>query len=149
MACRPNPRATCHIAGCCHPAISMSWSHSYVTTCHIAGCCHWANSLSWFQSHMPHCRVLPPGKFNDTLSQSHVSRCRVGLLSLGEFTVMIPEPHCRVQSMSWSCHIAERKNSIRHIENRFSPYFIIFVFLMQFGLSRTAAFISSPIHDSG
>jgi len=25
--------------------------------CHIAGCCHLVNSLSWFQSHMPHCRV--------------------------------------------------------------------------------------------
>jgi len=26
--------------------------------------------------------------------------------------------------MSWSCHIAGCKNSIRHIENRFSPYFL-------------------------
>jgi len=32
------------------------------------------------------------------------------------------------KSMSWSCHIAEFNNSIRHIENRFSPYFIFFVF---------------------
>jgi len=47
--------------------------------------------------------------------------------------------------MSWSCHIAGCKNSIRHIENRFSPYFI-FWFLMQFGLWRAAAFVSSPIH---
>ena len=30
------------------------------------------------------------------------------------------------KSMSWSCHIAGCKNSIRHIENRFSPYFILF-----------------------
>jgi len=30
--------------------------------------------------------------------------------------------------MSWSCHIAGCKNSIRHIENRFSPYFIFFCF---------------------
>jgi len=29
------------------------------------------------------------------------------------------------KSMSWSCHIAGCKNSIRHIENRFSPYFIL------------------------
>jgi len=28
------------------------------------------------------------------------------------------------KSMSWSCHIAGCKNSIRHIENRFSPCFI-------------------------
>ena len=32
------------------------------------------------------------------------------------------------KSMSWSCHIAGCKNSIRHIENRFSPYFIYFCF---------------------
>jgi len=27
-----------------------------------------------------------------------------------------------------TCHIAECNNSIRHIENRFSPYFILFLF---------------------
>ena len=48
--------------------------------------------------------------------------------------------------MSLSCHIAGCKNSIRHIENRFSPYFIFLVFLMQFGLWRAAAFVSFPIH---
>jgi len=37
------------------------------------------------------------------------------------------------KSMSWSCHIAGCKNSKRRIENRFSPYFILFCFLMQFG----------------
>ena len=42
-------------------------------------------------------------------------------------------------------YIAGCKNSIRHSENRFSPYFIIFV-LMQFRLWRAAAFVSSPIH---
>jgi len=31
------------------------------------------------------------------------------------------------KSMSWSCHIAGFNNSIRHIENRFSPYFFGFV----------------------
>jgi len=46
-----------------------------------------------------------------------------------------PEPHATSQG----------KNSLRHIENRFSPYFI-FVFLMQFGRWREAAFVSSPIH---
>jgi len=49
------------------------------------------------------------------------------------------------KSMSWSCHIAGCKNSIPHIENPFSPYFIVFV-LMQFRLWRAAAFVSSPIH---
>jgi len=28
--------------------------------------------------------------------------------------------------MSWSCHITGCKNSIRHTENRFSPYFFVF-----------------------
>ena len=32
------------------------------------------------------------------------------------------------KSKSWSCRIAGCNNSIRHIENRFSPYFIFFVF---------------------
>ena len=47
-------------------------------------------------------------------------------------------PHCRVQSPgeinvnSWSCHIVGCKNSIRHIENRFSPCFI-FLFLCSLG----------------
>ena len=49
------------------------------------------------QSYLSHCRVLPPGEFNDMSSQSHVSLCRVGLLPLGEFTVMIPEPHVTLQ----------------------------------------------------
>jgi len=30
------------------------------------------------------------------------------------------------KSMSWSCHITGCNNSIRHIENRFSPIFIFF-----------------------
>ena len=61
--------------------------------------------------------------------QSHMPRYRVQ--SPGEINIMIV-PHCRC------------KNSIRHIENRFSPYF--FLFLMQFRLWRAAAFVSSPIH---
>jgi len=48
-------------------------------------------------------------------------------------------------SISWLWHIAGCKNSIRHIENRFSPYFM-FLFLMQFRLWRAAAFASFPIH---
>ena len=97
--------------------------------CHIAGCCQLANSMSWSQSYVSHCRVLPPGEFNDMSSQSHVSRCRVGLLPLGEFTVMIPEPLTTL-----------------HIENRLCHILLYFVFLMQFGHWRAAAFVSSPIH---
>jgi len=119
-------RATCHIAGCCHRAKSMA-CHPRATY-HIAGCCHLVNSMSRFQSYVSHCRVLPPGEFNGISSQSHVSHCRV--LPLGEFNVTIPEPHATLQgavcshlakSMSRSCHIGGCKNSIRHIENRFSP----------------------------
>ena len=79
----------------CHPG----------ATCHIAGCCNLANSMSWSQSYLSHCRVLPPGEFNGMSSQSHVSHCRV--LPLGEFTFMIPEPHATLQgAVTWrnQCH---------------------------------------------
>ena len=62
-------------------------------------------------------------------------------------------PWYRSQALEyWGCfaysavHIAWCNNSIHHIENRFSPNFILFCFLMQFGLWRAAAFVSSPIH---
>jgi len=37
------------------------------------------------------------GEFNGMSSQSHVSHCRV--VSLGEFTVTIPEPHATLQGV--------------------------------------------------
>jgi len=79
------------------------------------------------------------------------------MAAVGQFEHIVGWIHCHgsratchiagcshlAKSMSWSCHIIARcKNSIRHIENRFTPYF--FLFLMQFGLWRSAAFISSP-----
>jgi len=70
-----HPRATCHIAGCSHLAISMSWSR------HIAGC--------------------------------NLKLCN---------------------------------NSIPHIENGFSPYFILFLFFNAVWVWQAAAFVSSPIH---
>ena len=39
------------------------------------------------------------------------------------------------KSMSWSCHIAGCKDSIRHIENRFSPYFCL-LFKCSLGLDE-------------
>jgi len=40
------------------------------------------------------------GEFNGMSSESHVSHCRV--LPLGEFTVMIPEPHATLQgAVTW------------------------------------------------
>jgi len=50
-----------------------------------------------------YCRPL--AEFNGMSSQSHVSHCRV--LSLGEFTVTIPEPHATLQgAVTWrnQCH---------------------------------------------
>jgi len=84
------------------------------------------------QSHLPHCRVLPPGEFSGMSSHSQYHISGVGTWWIH---VVIPEPHAT------RCN-----NSIRHIENRFSPYFILFCFLMQFGLWRAAAFVLSPIH---
>jgi len=105
------------------------------------------------QSHLSHCRVLPPGEFNGIChprwSTYYIAGCCHLVNSLSRFQSHI----CHIagcshlaKSMSWSCHIAGCKNSIRHIENRFSPYFILFLFLMRFRLWRAAAFVSSPMH---
>jgi len=88
------------------------------------------------------------GEFSGMSSQSHQPHCRVAIIhlvnSLSRFQSHMP--HCHLaKSMSWSCHIAGSKKCIRHIENRFSPYFI-FLVLMQFTLWRVAAFVLSPIH---
>jgi len=102
----------------CHPRV----------TCHIVGCCHLANFMSWSQTYVSHCRVLPPGEFNGMPSQSHVSRHLVNSLSWFQSYM----PHCRVQSPGkinvMTVHIAGCNNSIRHIENRFSPHFIYLFF---------------------
>ena len=92
--------ATWRIQYCCPKA-----------TCHIAGCCHLVNSLSWFQSHIAGC------SHHDEIIRPSV-------------VIVL---HC-------SC-----KNYIRHIENRVAIFYF-FCFLMQFGLWRTAAFVSSLIH---
>jgi len=75
------------------------------------------------------------GEFNGTSSQSHVSHC--GVLPLGEFTVMFPEPHATLQGVRIPSPIL--KIVFRHI-------LFYFCFLMQFGLWRAAAFVSSSIH---
>jgi len=110
----------------CHPR----------ATCHIAGCYHLVNSMSWYQSYVSHWRVLLPGEFNGMSSLSHVSHRRV--LPLGEFTVMIPEPHAILQGVIIP-------SAILKIVFCHKNYFIFFCFLMQFGLWRAAAFVSSPI----
>jgi len=77
------------------------------------------------------------GEFKGMSSQSHLPRCRV--LPPSEFNVMIPELRVILQGAvtgriqchdpSATCHIAGCKNSIRHVENSYSPYFIFFCFL--------------------
>jgi len=64
-----------------------------------------------------------------------------------QFRAMVSTDDFKAKSVSWSCHNACCKNSICHIENRFSPIFNFFVcfLIMQFGLWRAAAFVSSPI----
>ena len=89
--------------------------HDSRATCHIAGCCHRANSMAYHPRatyHIAGCCHLV-----NLLSrfQSHMPHCRVQ--SPGEINVMIVP------------HISGCKNSIRHIENRFSLYFILFYFV--------------------
>jgi len=90
------------------------------------------------------------GEFSGMSSQSRISHRRV--LPLGEFTVMIPEPHATLQgAVTWRNQCRDRatlqgvripsailKIVFRHI--------LFFLFLMQFRLWRAAAFVSSPIH---
>ena len=116
--------------------MSTAWygqDRKQMSNCNMANVCanSWPDIL---ESHLPHCMVL----------------------SRGEFTVMIPQPHARLQGaatwrnqwhhpratchVAWyaycqlvnslsydvkaTCRIAACKNSIRHIEHCFSPYFI-------------------------
>ena len=72
------------------------------------------------------------GEFNGLSSQSHLPHCRV--LLLGEFTVMIPEPHTTLQgSVTWrnECHDRATLHGVRIpsaiLKIVFLPYFI-FVF---------------------
>jgi len=127
----------------CHPR----------ATCHVAGCCHLLHGE--FNVMIPELRVTlqgaATGDFNGMSSQSHVSHCRV--VPLGEFTVMIPVPHATLQgAVTWwnPCHdramlqgviipFAILKIVFRHI-------LFYFCFLMLFGLWRAVAFVSSPIH---
>jgi len=82
------------------------------------------------------------GAFNGISSQSHVSHCRV--LPLGEFTVMIPQPHATLQgAVSWrnQCHDRATLHCIRIPSALLKIVFRHIFFKMQFGLCR-----ASPIH---
>jgi len=112
------------------------------------------------QSHLPHCRVLPPGEFNVMIPELCVTLQGAAAGRIQQH--VIPEPritlqgaatwwtHCRdpratchiagcshlAKLMSWTCHIAGCNNSIRHIENRFSPYFFCFLCSFSFDERR-------------
>ena len=92
--------------------------------------------LRWCVEMETRCKIpiWRTGEFNGMSSQSHISHCRV--LPLGEFTVMIPQPHATLQGVRIPSGIL--KIVFRHIS--------LFLFLMQFRLWRAAAFVSSPIH---
>ena len=60
-----------------------------------------------FQSHLLHCRVLPPSEFSDMSSQSHVSRCRVGVGLLPRWWIHCHDSRATLQSaVTWrnQCH---------------------------------------------
>jgi len=73
--------------------------------CHIAGCCHRANSMSWSHSHVPHCRVLPCGKFNVMIPEPHATlqgeRIPSAILKNFFFTVF----YFRCPNAIWACII--------------------------------------------
>ena len=70
------------------------------------------------------------GQFNGTPSQSYVSHCRV--LSLDEFTVMIPEPHATLQgAVTWrdQCHDRDTLQGVRISSAILTIVFGIFYFV--------------------
>jgi len=67
----PKLRSHCRVLPACHRANSMAWHPR--ATYHMAGCCHLVNSPSRFQSHMPHFRVQSPDEINFVI----VPHCRV------------------------------------------------------------------------
>jgi len=100
----------------------------------------WHVNLQWYVEMKTRCR-FPTWRTFGRIQWHVISEPRITLQGAAA-TWWI---HCHDSRAT--CHIAGCKNSIsiRHIENRFSPYFI-FLFLMQFMLWRAAAFVSSPIH---
>jgi len=89
---------------------------------------------------------------NDMLFQSHVWCCRVGPLPLSEFIVMIQEAHATLQgAVTWRnrCHDRATLQGVRIPSAILKIVFhhILFIFVLQFGLWRAAACVSSPIHS--
>ena len=101
------------------------------------------------QSNLPHCWVLPSGEFNVMIPELRITLqgAATWWIHFRDSIATCYTAGCsQLAKSTWLCHIAGCNKSIRHIENRFSPYFIFFCFLMQFGLWRAGAFVSFPIH---
>jgi len=128
-------RIQCHdprVSHCsCHRSNSMACHRS-----NVAGCC-----LLWIHCHDSRATLQGAATWRiqwHVIPQLRVTLQGIGLLPLGELNVMIPEPHATLQcAATWriqchdpsaTCHIVGCNKSIRHIENRFSPYFIFFWF---------------------
>jgi len=93
------------------------WAYSMAchprATCHVAGYCQW-----WIQRHViPEPRITLQGAPTRWI-HCHDSRATCYMAGCSHLA----------KSMSWSCHLAGCNNSVHHIENRLSPYFIFFVF---------------------
>jgi len=97
------------------------WANSMAcnrtATCHMAGCCHLANSISCHPGATCHIAGCCYMANSMSWSQSHA-------------------PHCRVNKF--------HPTAILKIV--FVVFIFFLVFLMQFGLRRAAAFVSSSIH---
>jgi len=82
------------------------------------------------QCHLLHCRVSPPGEFNVMIPELCVTLQGAATWWIycrdSRATCHIAGCSHLAKLMSRSCHIAGCNNSIRHIENRFSPYFFLF-----------------------
>jgi len=60
---------------------------------------------------LSHYRVLPPGEFNDMSSQSHVSRCRVGLGLTATWWIHCHDPRATLQgAVTWQNQCYDRAN---------------------------------------
>jgi len=69
--------------------------HDPRAMCHITGCCHQADSMACHLSHLLHCRVLPPGEFSVMIPELCVTLqgAATGLIQWH----VIPEPRITLQ----------------------------------------------------
>jgi len=90
-----------------------------------------------FNVMMPELRVTLQGAATGRIQRHVIPEPRITLQGAATWWIQCDDPRATCQfagcshltkSVSRSCHIAGCTNSIRHIENRFSRYFLFFVF---------------------